>query len=811
MGTVETAGPESGFEMTDPETERKPAQEAEPGGASPAFGETASPGSLLARFPSWGPLLLFLALMTGWYAPLLTGDQTYFFFDTTFLTYPSRFFLRETYLQGALPFWIHQIHHGEPFLAEMYLGAFYPLNLFLLGPDLITGINGLYVFHYLMLGTGVWLVVRQWGLSAAAGMCGAVTAVFSGFYLSSAVINNFFLAGCWFPLILFCLERHWRTGRRRWALAALGALTLQTLAGAPEISVLTVLGLGGYALWGRADAPGPTPARRLAGLGLITLLCLGLSAPQLLPTYRLKAESVRQEGLPFEHHARWSIEWTQAAEMLVPLDFSGLMTQPLDAQTALPYQEPRGFLLSLYMGVFAVWVLLAALLDFKTPRPVRFWAGLFGAGLFMGLGQFNPVYRTLYETLPLMNSLRYPEKFFFWCALGLIFLSAHGADSLAGRRDAWTLRPRTWWFAALVAGGLMGLVAWWRPLRDPVPVLLVLAALLVILGLRQSRRNLPIPAGWLVCALCLLDLGYWHHRIPPLVSRDFYQTPPALLSVWPETNGPCRVYSGQIERDPPGYHFPGAPDPGLQILTGTELLLPWTGVAWGLEYADGISGVGLELYDWWIYEELLTRSPPDKRRRILERSNVCVWIDHDQPLAFANRTPLIFPERIKTLPGALPRAFLVNRVRRGQSPQLLNTFYQADFNPLKEVLVNEPVTLRERADFTGRVDRLRYAPNRVEVATRLNGEGVLVMLDSFAPGWEVTVDGQPGKLLRANHFFRGVRLTPGRHEVVFHYHPPGFREGLGIAALSLVAGLFVLGRRKGGGGSGKGGQVSTPV
>ncbi|MBI4382433.1 MAG: YfhO family protein [Nitrospinae bacterium] len=79
-----------------------------------------------------------------------------------------------------------------------------------------------------------------------------------------------------------------------------------------------------------------------------------------------------------------------------------------------------------------------------------------------------------------------------------------------------------------------------------------------------------------------------------------------------------------------------------------------------------------------------------------------------------------------------------------------------------------------------------YGPNRVIIRTRQNGDGFLVLLDAYFPGWTATVDGKPERVLRANHFYRAVKLGPGEHAVEFSYVPPGFREGLAVSGVTAV-------------------------
>jgi hypothetical protein len=174
---------------------------------------------------------------------------------------------------------------------------------------------------------------------------------------------------------------------------------------------------------------------------------------------------------------------------------------------------------------------------------------------------------------------------------------------------------------------------------------------------------------------------------------------------------------------------------------------------------------------------------------MLQRSNVTHWIDGDRPTEFAQGRPVIRPERLKVLPGTLPRAFLVPRLRMEREPQLLNTYYDESFDPLKEVLLSQPVEFEPTDHFEGKVAELSYRPNQVTVKTSQEGNGFLVLMDSYFPGWTVKVDGQERPILRANYFYRAVPLGPGAHTLEFNYFPEGFKQGLTISGITLVAGL----------------------
>jgi hypothetical protein len=83
-----------------------------------------------------------------------------------------------------------------------------------------------------------------------------------------------------------------------------------------------------------------------------------------------------------------------------------------------------------------------------------------------------------------------------------------------------------------------------------------------------------------------------------------------------------------------------------------------------------------------------------------------------------------------------------------------------------------------------------YDPDRVTVEVTADRPGVLVLTDTWAPGWEAAVDAAGAPVLRVDEAFRGVLVGPGRHRIVFSYVPSFTFLGF---ALALVAVLLAVG------------------
>ena len=78
--------------------------------------------------------------------------------------------------------------------------------------------------------------------------------------------------------------------------------------------------------------------------------------------------------------------------------------------------------------------------------------------------------------------------------------------------------------------------------------------------------------------------------------------------------------------------------------------------------------------------------------------------------------------------------------------------------------------------------------------------GVLVLADTWYPGWRASVNGEPADVFPVDGMFRGVVLPDeGPHRVVFRYAPRSLQAGLGLSGLSVLitlGGVFAMFRRK---------------
>ncbi|GBD26749.1 hypothetical protein HRbin30_02091 [bacterium HR30] len=86
---------------------------------------------------------------------------------------------------------------------------------------------------------------------------------------------------------------------------------------------------------------------------------------------------------------------------------------------------------------------------------------------------------------------------------------------------------------------------------------------------------------------------------------------------------------------------------------------------------------------------------------------------------------------------------------------------------------------------------MAYEPTRVAVEVVSARPALLILNDTFYPGWRATVDGRSAPIYRANFLFRGVPVQPGDHQVVFEYVPWSFRIGAALSIIGMTGALFL--------------------
>jgi hypothetical protein len=734
--------------------------------------------------------------------------------------------------QGAWPIWDPLVAFGQPLLADPSLQLLYPptwLNLLVMPWTYYT----VFVVSHLLFGAiGVHALARIRGIAGGGAFVAAVLWTLSGPTLSLVNLYHHFAGATWIPWVLFTAERAFRS--RRWPDAVwLGfAFGAQLLAGSAEMAMASVLAAAIGAGFSYLDWRAPwAPANRrlVASAVLAGALGVGLAAGQWFPTAELASRSQRRR---LEDHARgaWSVHPFAALEALVPVSLGRLPLRYDWRQRLFDGREP--FLASLYLGAPVLAFVLAA--DRRQALVPAVWAG--GAFL-LALGRHTPVHAVATAVVPVLGSFRYPVKAMAVVSLGWALLAGSGFEVW---RSGWLSgrRRRAFWVVlggvALLSGAASALV-WFAPagvgasiFHQPDPfgrsldevlhvprwdLLTVWVSCLAVMALAAAARERPrLPAATLVAVLATANLAWIHRGANPTVPRDMLSFRPRVLGALPTSDtgrlyvydyagfeGKAEEHLGRLSpytvlRVPPGWTRSQAQALALRLYP-----VPPQPEIWGAAGAFDLDARGLfstpsaELAGFLR----VTEGTPE-HLRLLRLGAVAYMIAlHERGLEDLEpvatfESLFAEPIRLFRVPRPLPRAYAVSGSRSAEGRFALErVLVDPGFVPEREVVLAGPPQ-PARADFVSEVHIREERSDWIRMDATLSHEGWVVLVDTYDPGWQATVDGAVVPLERANHAFRAVRVPAGRHEIEQVYRPRALVAGVGVSALALTMGIGLV-------------------
>jgi len=145
---------------------------------------------------------------------------------------------------------------------------------------------------------------------------------------------------------------------------------------------------------------------------------------------------------------------------------------------------------------------------------------------------------------------------------------------------------------------------------------------------------------------------------------------------------------------------------------------------------------------------------------------------------------------VRENPNALGAAWFVGSVSKADTPdeefqQTLNLS-----NPSVSAVVPANEVTAEPGTSIGQIDLIDYRPGYWKYTSKNSGDGFAVFSEVFYPkGFEVTIDGQPVEMTKANYILRGLAIPAGDHVIEFNFSPRIYAIG---SPIMLVMSILVL-------------------
>jgi hypothetical protein len=783
------------------------------------------------------PHALLVAPALLFFAPALFFGRALYLRDTGLYFYPHKALIARALHEGRLPQWNPFEYGGMPLLVDPNFNVFHPLSLLTWALPLPLGFTLFVLGCALVAAYGARALAKSLGSSEGGALLAGLAFAWSGPFVSLIESGQ-----CAAPAFLpwMCAAGAWigqaKTGERTKpaALAAIAA-ALIFLSGTPEIGACA---LGLALVCAAACSERGRRVSALAAASFALVLGAGLSAVQLLPTAAFLRFSSRQDGFAYQHASAYSLHPLRLPGIAVPyfageLDAPGTPQWLLDSGTHTPYVQ------EIYAGSL---ILLLAMLALRRPERRRLWlAGGCFAFLPLAFGSHTPVFGLARAVLPFLRVVRYPEKFIVLPALAIAMLAGAGWDLLrdwSAREPAVEASPRLGRALLAAALGLLGaatlaLVLATRPgafdaqlgparaacLRATalpgIGAEALLVALALLLVLLRSRRGIgPGPFLLGASALVVLELA------PPAARMDYTVPATEVTAASPL----AAVLRGQpaanLELDRISVKATGLD--AVQLDTLFDPSWPRPRKLFALRRAAlwdagaALAGIHSDRgYSGFTPGPLQKVYVSGEGRAVLDLLGVRYGIEfgHGAPVyAPLGFTPALRASdgelRVYRNPSPREKARLVSAVLAG--PEAAGIAPRCSGREAVWVSAADaaklPAGLRAAASCmqlapegaSGEARLLRYEPEHVLVETVAMAPALLLLADTWDPGWSARIDGAPADSLAADGALRAVAVPAGRHRVEWTYSTPGLRQGALLSALSLcvLTGILCVGRRR---------------
>jgi hypothetical protein len=705
------------------------------------------------RAPRLAAAAALAALLLAFHAPLWQGPQATWLAgtDNAYQVLPWLEMQAREWRAGRIPLWDPWQWMGQPLPGQMQPAVTAPANLIFLPLKPETKLPILFWNLYFLCirwggAVGAYRLARSLGCRRASALLAGFSFATLGWF-AFAMRPQMAMSAMWAPWALMYLLRaaERADGLRQ---AALGGffLGLCWLGGHHQAPLF--ISVGFLLIWAGFLVSSP---RRWRAAAVFWMLALTTAAVALLPAME---------------YGRRAVRWVGTAEPLgwrdkIPYEIHRQYSLPVDALPALfwpGYQgKPEAFhgSLFIFLAVFSVFA--------ARKRPAAAALGGLGAmGVLLAIGPAGGLHPLLYRLLPHFDKARTPEAALILLSLAVPALAAAGVEHLAeqptGSKWRNTFAAALWLLAAGTAA------AAWRTGSSDLRWLTAagVAVAGVLVWISRLRR---LPAG-LLAAACLA-VGWAEAR--PLYSYVLARTedPRAMSAV------ACLQSHGDVAEF---LRVQG----GFWRIDVDDADIPCNFGDWhGLPQAQGyLASVTENLYRHELHTEWGKRLFGVRFRVARTPSPT----HHKEVFAGAGGI------RVFERGDVLPRVFAVHeaeplRDRR----QAAGALYRMREEIAAKTFLPGPVPVLDRCAGRDEAHITSYEPGRVLVEARMACRGMLILTDTWYPGWRAAVDGRAARIHEAYAAVRGVVVEAGRHTVEFRYAPLRWYAG---AALTLASALL---------------------
>jgi hypothetical protein len=663
------------------------------------------------------------------------------------------------------PLWDPYVWSGQPLLGQAQPGAAYPLNWLLFWLPMRDGhiaplaLAWYYVAIHLMAAAFCYWLCRDLGRSRTASLAGGLIFSLSGF-LGNTDWPQMMNGAVWVPLVFLFQFRALR-GTRVAASAALSGMFLGIawLSGHHQIPTFTTLAWGAVWLWfAIRQRAFPAPAFQAVA---VSLLFAGLTgAMQILPAWEYGRLARRWVSAPDP------VTWKQAVPYSVhaTYDLKAVSLFGVVFPSAKTHFDPFVGIVALALaglGVAALW----------RDGRVRMLAALGMGAMVYALGHNSVFQGLLYATVPELDKARSPSTMVLLFQFATAALAAFGLDHLSSREySPWT--RRVMWtlagFGVLTLGMAQAILLANKltfPPDDRVILTGAIALLLAVLVYACRRETLTrMQANSLLVLLLLFELGNGaQYGLADRADRGQMQWLDQMRG-----NGDI----AEFLRKQPGFQ---------RAEVAQDAFAPNWG-AW--HRVEMFGGKGASVTVNVLDSELFSLT--GHRMYGVAYTIAAGPVPNAGDEVFAGASGLKVYRR-----DAFPRAWAVHEVVRVPQIGAGNVLVWQDPEAFRhKAHIAGPAPAVEACSAPDRVALVEHDADRLLIRAEMGCAGMVVLSDTFYPGWRARVDHKPAAIYEVNGAMRGVVVPAGTHTVTMRYRPVSVYLG---AAMTLAGILGSLG------------------
>lgn len=661
----------------------------------------------------------------------------------------TKFFYSTQLSQHRIPLWTSLIGGGYPIFALGTMATFFLPNLILftlLNP--VAAYNVVLVLSLSFMGWGMYVWLRLMGYERIACVFGSMTTVLSGYTIAQLTHITIVQSYCLFPwLAALTLSL---ANKKSWFTVGWFILLLsqQIFIGFPQCVFITLLFLCAYWVWlmrWSVDRGQKTFRLVIAVIGG----CIGATA-QILPSVEYLKTLVTEHGFSPEQATFFSYPFKHLLTLIQPFALgnpaTGTYPNFSDFEGSIFWENTAyiGVVPLIALAVYIISVLWKKLRRHQKPvagwnNHILFFIIVLCIAFLLMTGRHSPLY-IIYSFWP-FNIFRVPSRFVWLFEIALIVITVHAFDRLIGyfRKTA---------------------------------LLIICIHTLSLLFIWSPYHHLTRASEWL--------------QNPPLthyIDRDYYTVSIGAEGLYNALNA--------REKDP-SFFLRNTLTPDKSLLWDVPQIEEYTG------RAIRRSAVLNDLLDQSITTTASGATISAVGRNLLTLLSVKNVISTlpltQQGLLFQTQLTdgahsIDLYENPEALPGAYfaKQAIPVHTVEEAVAILTSSAFIPGD-----TVLVEfeaTPAGTLTRGDIQTKSSGEGWL---VYGVTNPNENAILVLTQTYYPGWHATIDTNEVRIFPVNIKHIGILVPAGNHAIEFRYMPDSFVYGVWITSVSLSVTIFLM-------------------